>query len=145
MSYDLCLLKVPPEAKFDDALRQMDEVLTNEGVGTKECDPQRMARLLMNLEPRYEPFEKDYDEIANFEDLTVEEARKRYNSIEVNGEADGKPMAQFIIYENHVDVHRYSGTTEAELNKYLQALCAETGYAVLDPQKGTITRFPKLP
>ncbi len=142
MSYDLYLVALPPKADIAGAmdLLQALEDKTDRAIST--YDRRRLAEFLMQLDPRYERFEKDYQEIGKLMGITEAEARKQDDCEELNWHTDAKPGAQFIIYDDRVTIHWYSGTSEAEMNRYLQALAEETGYSVVDPQEGSIQRFP---
>jgi hypothetical protein len=137
MSYDLFLLRLPEGANVEAALGLFDQLETRTASALGKHDRHSLANLIMDADPRYEIFQKDYEEIGRFEAITAQEARDRDDSLELNGEADGKPMAQFILYDDRVVIHLNSGTTELEMSKHLEVLCKKTGYTAVDPQSGS--------
>lgn len=138
MSYDLFLLALPNGADAAAGLDQLAGLEAGTATPAAKCDRHVLAKLLMELEPRYTIFEKDYEEIANFEGITSDEARRRDDCVELDGESNDGPLAQFIIHDDRVEVHWYPGTSEAQMNSYLRTLCHKAGYNVLNPQDGSI-------
>jgi hypothetical protein len=149
MSFDLYLLGLPTKSDITAALRLFNGLEKGTVQTTHTFDRHRLAKLLVKLDSRYEMVEPDYEEIAKYEESTPEQARQRNESIEVVGDADGKPLgqgnnplAQFIIYDNRIVVHWYPGTTEKDMNRYLQALGEKTGYSLIDPQDASVMTLP---
>jgi hypothetical protein len=141
MATEFYLFQVPDDTDFDTAMELFEEFEFGEAEPQCVYDRHRLAKFLIKLDPRYEIFAMDYEEIAKLEDTSAEEARGRYDYLELNGQAGDKPMAQFTIYDNHVNVEWHSGTTEEEMNRYLVALSQETGYTVVDPQTGELVEY----
>ena len=141
MSFDLILLEVSTDADAATVTERVAELdaRTLEGTGHLERK-QRLAAAIMSVEPRYQVGEKDYDAIAEFEQISMEEARRRYDYVQLDGPSDQK-MAQIVIHGEHIVIHWYSGTDEDEMDSYLRVLCDETGYAVFDPQGSLILRL----
>src|SRR5690606_18896016 len=110
MSYDLYLLELPSDDP-DEARSRLDERIVrarDESVPPEQKEG--AAEALMNADSRFQPFKKDYQAIAEFEGISVEEARKRYDELELNGPAEEK-LAQFVFDNGYITVHWYSGTT----------------------------------
>ena len=140
MSYDLYLLELPSD-DLNEARSRLEERLARaRGESTPPELKEGAAEALMNADSRFQPFKKDYQAIAEFEGISVEEARKRYDELELNGPGEEK-LAQFVFDNGYIAVHWYSGTTPEEMLNYLEILCRETGYAVFDPQASTVTRY----
>ena len=136
MSYDLYLLPLDADASPEDAnllLESRDDngdpVLQN-----------RIVDALMTHDPRLVPFDRDYAAIAEFEGTTVDEAKRKWGSTELNGPNDAR-LAQFQISGNSACIHWYSGTTPEEMEQYLEIICRIGGFAVYDPQEMTIQRY----
>ena len=138
VSFDLYLLRLPKGSTADAAMEFIAELESGVRVSSRKPDRHEIVKLLLGMDSRYELFQKDYAEIAKFEGISAQEARDRDDSVELNGEADGKPLTQFIIYDDRIVVHWYSGTNDPEMIRLLEALCQETGYTVVDPQSGTL-------
>src|SRR5262245_6278953 len=119
MSHDLCLLTLPKDADAETAMQLVAKLEAGSRMSGVEHDRHRLAQLLIGLDSRYGIYKKDYAEIGKLEGISVKEARDRDDSVELNGETNGKPLAQFIIYDDRIVVHWYSGTTDTEMNRYL--------------------------
>jgi hypothetical protein len=105
-------------------------------------DVRAAAHVLRKLEPRYQPFDLDYVEIARLENISAQVAEAKYNYVEMDGPDDvTPPLAQFIFYANHVVVHWYSGTSEQDMFRFLKALCLYAGLSLFDPQDEKIYRL----
>ena len=142
MSYDLYLFDLADSDDAEAAARRLDELNKSVFAGAGEGKhKERLAQALMEADRRYQKFEKDYQAIADFEGISLDEAMKRYDWLELNGPPDAK-LAQITIHADFVVIEWYSGTSEAEMTRYLRLICRETGYAVFDPQSCKIMRFP---
>lgn len=142
MSFDLYLLPLQHTDDFDAAMKLLDALNRKDPNYAYELDARNAAQTVLQLDPRYQPFQKNFAEIAKYERITEQEARIRHDSVELNGQAaDGQPLAQFHFHRYHIIIHCYSGTTADELDQHVLALCAATGLAAVDPQEGVIWRL----
>ena len=136
MSYDLYLLPLNDNATADDANALLESL---DGNGDPALQ-QQIVNALMTHDPRLLPFDRDFAAIAEFEGTTVDEAKLKWGSTELNGPDDAK-LAQFQISGNSACIHWYSGTTPEEMQQYLEIICRVSGFAVYDPQEMTIRRY----
>ncbi len=142
MSFDLYLLPLQPEDDFDTAMSLLDALDRKDPECAYELDARNAAQTILQLDPRYRPFQKNFAEIAKFAKITEDEARRRHDSVELNGRADdGQPLAQFHFHPYHIVIHCYSGTTADELDRYVIELCKATGLAAVDPQQNNVLRL----
>lgn len=142
MSFDLYLLPLRPTDDFDAAMSLLHALDRKDPNCVYELDARDGAKTILQLDSRYQPSQKNFAEIARFEKTTEEEARRRYDSVELNGRAnDGQPLAQFHFHRYHIVIHCYSGTSADELDQYVIALCAATGLAAVDPQEVNVWRL----
>lgn len=140
MSYDIYLLPLQTTDDFDSAMSLLSGLDEKPMVVEGPIDARDAASAVSEMDQRYKPFERDYAAIARYEKISEEDARKRYDWVELNGTSEsGKPLAQFVFNRTHVVIHWYSGTTSEELENFLQAICSVTGFAAVDPQEGTVS------
>ena len=138
MSFDLHLFDIPGELEGSDLLYEMLEELDGASDEEDRAMQQKIVDALIKLDPRLEPFERDYEAIAKFDGISVEEAKLWWGrSTELNGPED-QALAQFQVSGNLVTIHWYSGTSQEEMQKYLETICAVSGFKVFDPQDGTV-------
>ena len=104
-----------------------------------EARKEALARALLTQNPALERFEVDIAEIARFEGVPLEEARRQNRQIELNEPADGFGT-QIILYDDWADVSLYSGDRSAgekdlwiHVWRYLRVF-AEAGFFIYDPQ-----------
>jgi hypothetical protein len=139
MSFDLFLFRVAPDADFHAARAVLDDLMDK-----KLADPSFDARdavdTLLKVEPRYQRREFDYAALARVRRTSEDEVRREFDFVSVDGPMD-LPMAQFCFCQSYISINWYSGTSAAELERYLKELCRVTGYAVVDPQNGQIMRL----
>ncbi len=139
MSFDLFLFRLDPNADFDTA-----RVLLDNLIDKKAADPAFDARdavdALLRIEPRYRRIDLNYAALARARGTSEDAVRRDFDFIQVDGPVD-LPMAQFNFSQGYISVSWYSGTTEAELDRYLRELCRVTGYSVVDPQNGQVFRL----
>jgi hypothetical protein len=144
MSFDLYLLPLQHADDFDAAMALLDALDRKDSEYAYELDARDAAQTILQLDPRFRRFEKNFVQIAESEGVTEEEARLRHDSVEVNGRGDdGQPLAQFQFHRFHVVIHCYPGTSADELDQYVIALCAATGLSAVDPQEGKVWRLQK--
>jgi len=111
----------------------------------KEASKRRVADALIAKNPTLEIFELDYEEIAKFEKISVEEARLRHRHLELNGPGEGGNGIQIALFDDEASIsvpYWHSGDkankTFQEIWEYLEIITRETGYLVYDPQFGRI-------
>src|SRR5205085_2038898 len=98
MSVDVYLLPLQPTDDFDGAMDALASLDCHAGTGPNG-DVRDAGEVITRMDGRYSPFEKDYAAIAAYEKTTEEEARRRYDHVELNGvAASGAPLAQMIFY-----------------------------------------------
>lgn len=88
------------------------------------------ADALLRLQPTFKEAAYRFDEMANFENCSIDEARRKHRRIEINGLG-----IQFIIFDNHVFVRRYFGMNSEELDVLFAALSSGRDVVVYDPQR----------
>lgn len=151
MSYDIQLFYVPPGR---DPLEAFDELLEQEEVGQKPVTPpdplkeerkQKTAAALLLAYPGYQIFPFNYEKIAQLRKISVAEAqaKNRHVVLEPPHEA---PAVQISLYDDEAFVtmpYWYNDPKLAQLAfeqmwGCLRIIQETTGYAVYDPQSGTI-------
>jgi hypothetical protein len=99
-----------------------------------ESRKRRLADLLLKMKPDFEEFHIRYEEIAEFERISVDEARLKYRYVEING-----PGVQFTVFDKYVALGVYSKIDLDELDAVLAALAAEGDFVLYDPQSEKVT------
>ncbi len=106
----------------------------------KEALKRRVADQLIAHNPQLQLFQFPYDKIAQFEKLSLEEARRKYRHLELNGPEGGNGI-QMILWDDDASLtvpfwheREKAGHAFRELWNYLEIVCRETGYAIYDPQ-----------
>ena len=145
MSYDLHLLRLSATA---DPLAEAQAIVSKEEedinpgppIQEKEERKRRLAALLIQKNPSFEPFQFGFTEIAKKYNWTDAEARMRFRHIELN-EPDGSNGIQITLYDDKVDITvpywHQPETAEsvfAEIWRYLEILVCNGNFAVYDPQ-----------
>ena len=100
----------------------------------------KIAKALIEYNPKFESFEFDYEEISKLQGTTVDEAKKAFDHIELNT-AEGELATQIIIFGDTVSItvpYWYSGDNATEvfnnINQYAKVIRQAAGYFVYDPQ-----------
>lgn len=146
MSYDIYCYRSksgqPNETEADSII----EADNNKWV-TKQQDAQRklsIVKALVNFNPRLEAFDFNYGKIAKLTATTIEEAKDKFNRIEVNTR-EGDIAVQLTVYDNHVYINvpfGYSGDDAKKLFRditaYVKIIRETAGYFVFDPQTGHV-------
>jgi hypothetical protein len=140
MSYDLYCYKSQlgrPDLEEAQAAIEVDE--DNE----VEAEPEtklKIAMALIDYNPALESFEFDYEEIARLQGTSVEEAKEKFDHIELNT-PEGGLATQITIFDNNVSItvpYWYSGDKAEEVFKkitaYTKIIRQIAGYFVYDPQ-----------
>lgn len=95
-----------------------------------EFRKRELADVLLRMKPEFQEFPLQYGEIAAFEKISPDEARRKYRQIEING-----PGLQFTFCDQHVTIGVYSTVDTDELQAILAVLSAEGGFVLFDPQQ----------
>ena len=98
-----------------------------------ETRKRSLAALLLKMNPEFSEFNIRYEEIAQFERISVEDARRKYRYIEING-----PGVQFTIFDRYIAIGIYSKADTNELDAVLAALSKEGGFVLFDPQSDEV-------
>lgn len=103
-----------------------------------------IVRALIQLNPRLEAFDFDYGEIAKLTEATIEEAKNKFDHIEINT-PDGDISVQLTVFDNHVYInvpYWYKGDHAKQLfqdlKSYIKIIREASGYFVFDPQTGQV-------
>jgi len=145
MSYDfrLCLPQ-PGRSRKEIATAEAEDVGVTESIPTNEERKQRVARALIARNPALKPFSFGFEEIAKFEKISVQEARKKYRHIELNG-AEGGNGIQIMLFDDEaaVTVPYWHQDAKAhrvfeEIWSYLGIIQHEGGFFAYDPQIGRV-------
>ena len=141
MSYDfrLCL---PQAGRSREEIATADEedLGITDPVPAKEERKQRISAALTARNPALEPFTFGFDEIADLEKITVEEAKKKYRHIEMNG-PEGSNGIQITLFDDEASVtvpywHQGAAARQVfeEIWSYLEIIEREGGFFTYDPQ-----------
>ncbi len=98
-----------------------------------ETRKRRLADILLKMKPDFEEFHIQYEEIAAIDRISLDEARRKYRYIEING-----PGIQFTVFDQHVAVGVYSNVNTDELDAVLAALSAEGRFVLFDPSSDEV-------
>ena len=146
MSYDIYCYRSkigkPDLQEAEDAIEDEDETnLSSEDVHTIK---EKLAEALINLNPKFERFAYDYEEIARSQNMSVDEAKQQFNQIELTP-PETELATQIIISNNQVFItipFWYSGEQAKKvfinLADYLKIIHQITGYFAYDPQTGDV-------
>jgi hypothetical protein len=107
-----------------------------------ECERKKaeLADLLTHLNPNYREFQFDFQTIAEWEKISVQDARLKYRYIEMNSRE--KPAdAQFLFFDHYVV--GYSGTSKEEMDAILYSLSVIGDFVVYDPQVNRVVDLRK--
>jgi len=109
MSYDfrLCLPR-PGRSAAEIATADAEETGITEPVPANEERKRRVAQALIIRNPAFRPFAFGFEEIARFEKISLEEARKKYRHIELNG-AEGGNGVQIMLFDDEAAVTFLTG------------------------------------
>ena len=138
MSFDLYLLPLEPDDDYETADRLIAQLFQGADI-SGPYDARKFAKVLIDLDSRFRPIEMDYAAIARYERISEDDARRRYDHLELNG-PESQCLAQFTFCRNYIVIHWYSGTSSEEMNRYLEVLCKVSGLTVVDPQSSVVLR-----
>ncbi len=140
MSYDIYCYKSRlgrPDLEEAQTLIEVDE--ETETVSDSETKL-KIAKALIDYNPRLENFEFDYKKIAKLRGITIDEAQKAFSHIELNT-PEGDLATQITIFDNNVSItvpYWYSGDKAIDvfnkISDYTKVIRQTVGYFVYDPQ-----------
>ena len=142
MSYSLILVRVPPGASDDEIGRTAANAEDSAEANRQPPDPEAERRkraivdALLEEFPELEGGELDYAALADADDLTEEEARRRYNWLQVAAPAEGSGI-QITVYDTFATMELgATGTDEdwEDVWRYLEVMVRVGGFVVWDPQ-----------
>jgi hypothetical protein len=145
MSYDFRLFL--PEPGVDPLVtaqdvREDESLAVNPGaiVPAKEARKRSLAEALIQSDPDLTIFQFGFNQIAEFEGISIEEAKQRYRHFELNGRADG-PGIQIMLFDDEASLtvpywHKGQKATAvfAQIWGYLGVIQDVAGYKIYDPQ-----------
>jgi len=142
MSYDFHLFK--PRAGEDPLVtaRRGSRLDQNTPLNPKrEAMKRKTADALVAHDPNLEIFQMDYEKIASFQKITVEQARLKFRHLELNGPEDDESGIQITLFDDEAAVavpfwHEGKQAEESfrQIWNYLKIIHQETGFLVYDPQ-----------
>ena len=144
MSYDfLCFRPRSGEDPLTTAhaIEQEEEDIQARGPDElTEARKRALADALIAKNPALTPFALEYDQIAEFRGITVEEAKRKYTYIELDGPDDG-PGIQITLYDEYATVtvpywHTGAKAQEVfeEIWEYLRVIRDKAEFVIFDPQ-----------
>jgi|GEM_PF-1030246 len=146
MSYDIYCYKSKsgnPNEEEADLIIEAD----NDKWATKDRDANTklsIVKALTNYNPRLESFDFDYGKISELTSTTIEEAKDKFDHIELNT-PEGDIAVQMTVYDNHVYInvpYWYKGDDAnklfQDLKSYIKIIRETAGYFVFDPQTGQV-------
>lgn len=142
MSYDFRLFRRRiGEDPLITAQRDPEEFAATPLDPEKEALKRQIADALIANNPKLQVFQKDYEEIAEFEKISLEEARLKYRHLELNGPEEECNGIQITLFDDEASVtvpfwHEGEKAEETfrEIWSYLEIVCRESGYLIYDPQ-----------
>lgn len=144
MSYDIYCYRSTLGRPDEDEWDAVIEADTAKG-SQKNSDPATKLALVKTLtafNPLLEAFDFNYGAIARLTESTIEEAKEKFDHIELNP-PEGDPAIQLTVYDNHVFItvpywYQDDAATEVftTLKSYIRVIHDTAGYFVYDPQTG---------
>ncbi len=152
MSYDFHLFYPQPgidplvtaQAESDD---ESDEINPGPPIPAKEARKRAIADALMKADQSLEVFQFGLEEIAKFEEISIDEAQLRFRHMELKGPDDG-PGIQITLFDDvasltvpywHKD--KKAKSVFARIWEYLKVLQRVGGYQIYDPQMECIVNL----
>jgi hypothetical protein len=145
LSYDLYCYRptsAVPDPKEAEAVIASEEEAVFRDDEEARLIKQSISKALMEYNPRLEPFKVDHNEVAKMLKVSVQEARTRWNHIELNP-PEGDLRVQLNVYWDHVDLtipYWYTGAkADAVFQKvaeYLRVISKAARFFAYDPQTG---------
>jgi hypothetical protein len=149
MSYDLYCYKptsdIPILAEAESIVDQISEAEeSGAAVESSSATREAIAAALLSHNPRLERFQFDYREIASSLEVSVAEARARFQYAELTP-PEGDLAIQLTVHNDHVFIsipYWYRGSRADEvfsqLSEYLRVIQAVAGFFTYDPQTSSV-------
>jgi hypothetical protein len=116
-------------------------------VVAKESRKRAIADALMKADPVLEVFQFGFEEIAKFQNVSVEEAKLRWRHLELNGPEDG-PGIQITLLDDGASLtipywhkDKKAKAVFAQIWEYLKVIQRVGGYQIYDPQMECIVNL----
>jgi hypothetical protein len=141
MSYDfrLCLPQ-PGRSREEIATADVEDGVITDPVPEREERKKRIEASLLAHNPALEPFTFEFEKIAEFERISIEEAKKKHRHIALNG-PDGGNGIQIMLFDEEASVtvpywHQGSPARKVfeEIWIYLEIIEHVGGFFTYDPQ-----------
>jgi len=149
VSYDFHMIIVGPGEDAEAAVRravEREEAAEDEGPGSPVVsadDAERARRVVSALQrhaPALEPFQLDHAKIARSLGVSEDEARRRFQHVELNDDGAGAQVSILGPTANVTVAYCHTGDKAEEVLTrvwgYLRVLQEEGGFAVFDNQLG---------
>jgi hypothetical protein len=142
MSYDIYCYKPSSSTPNVNEAQAIIEKEESASVGNKEQAEikEKIAKAILEYNPKLERFKFGFDKIAEIQKITVEEAKEKFSHIELNPPEDDDAI-QIIIDNDNVFIstpYWYEGEDAqnvfTEIYSYLKIIKKEAGYFAYDPQ-----------
>ncbi len=144
MSYDFYLFKpklgVEPIETVDELFSEESEEI-NPGLPQpeKEARKRSLADALIRLNPQLEVYPFSFQELAEMENISEDEAKIKYRHLELNGAEEGNGI-QITLNDDSAEItgpYWHSGDKVQEVFKeiwsYLELIEKEVGFVTYDP------------
>jgi hypothetical protein len=143
MSYDFRLIRSKENEDTLVTVRSESFLPTTPPDPSKEALKRRVADALIAHNQQLQVYKFDFDEIAKFEKISLDEARLKFRHLELNGPEDERSGIQIKLFDDEASVtvpfwHEGEEAAEIfhEIRTYLNIIRRETGYLIFDPQLG---------
>ena len=146
MSYDFNLVRIPPGShpqtviQASLAAEEASELNPGESNPTKEEAKRRLVAALQAVNPLLEAFPFNYVELARLNNISEQEAKRRFRHVELNGPEDGNGI-QITLFDDTASItipYWHHGRDAEEVLRetwsYLEVLEHEEGFQAYDPQ-----------
>ncbi len=116
-------------------------------VAENETRKRAIANALMKTDPVLEVFQFGFEQIAKFQNISVEEAKLRWRHMEFNGPEDG-PGIQITLFDDGASLSvpywhkdKKAKAVFVQLWEYLKVIQRVGGYQIYDPQMESIVNL----
>jgi len=141
MSYDIyCYRSTLGYPDVDEASDIIDNEYDWDENEARPATKLAIVKALTTFNPKLEAFDFDYGAIAELTQQTIEEAKEKFDHIELNPPEGGLAI-QLIVYDNYVFItipYWYKGEQAKQVmtnvKSYIDIICKQPGYFVYDPQ-----------
>jgi hypothetical protein len=151
VSYDLYFLRAEDSA---DPAAFLEQLEARQPAVAAESDARKhlVVEALRRMDPALEPFAFDYHEIAGALGISVDDARRAYSHVELNGPGDGNGV-QITVHGDHVTVtvaYWHGGSEAARvfslIERYASEIAVAGHYRIYDPQlERVVDSFDEIP